>query len=117
MYWLVATPGGTFTTISRSTRVRPSPRHFRQGDWMIWGSVLNALLAVVALRFYAADPAWVQPRYPDASRYNGYPEIVDLNEVSPDPTGQSEWDANVGARMLYKMTAWMLASQGKRRVR
>lgn len=41
----------------------------------------------------------------------------DLNEVAPDPTGQSEWDANVGARLLYKMTAWMLASQGKRPLR
>lgn len=41
----------------------------------------------------------------------------DLNEVSPDPTGRSEWDANVGARMLYKMTAWTLVSQGRCRVR
>lgn len=41
----------------------------------------------------------------------------DLNEVSPDPTGHSEWDANVGARLLYKMTAWTLVSQGLRRVR
>ncbi len=37
----------------------------------------------------------------------------DLNEVAPDPTGQSEWDANVGARLLYKLSAWTLASQGK----
>ncbi len=36
----------------------------------------------------------------------------DLNEVAPDPNG-SEWDANVGARLLYKLTAWTLASQGK----
>lgn len=35
----------------------------------------------------------------------------DLNEVSP---GESdEWDANVGARMLYKLTGWTLASQKK----
>lgn len=27
----------------------------------------------------------------------------DLNEVSPDPSGASEWDANVGARVLYKL--------------
>jgi agmatinase len=33
----------------------------------------------------------------------------DLNEVSP---GASEWDANVGARLLYKLAAWTLASQG-----
>lgn len=33
----------------------------------------------------------------------------DLNEVAP---GKDEWDANVGARMLYKMSAWTLASQG-----
>ena len=37
----------------------------------------------------------------------------DLNEVAPHPKGEDEWDANVGARMLYKMTAWTLASQGK----
>jgi agmatinase len=36
----------------------------------------------------------------------------DLNEVAPDPSGQSEWDANVGARLLYKLSAWTLASQG-----
>ena len=35
----------------------------------------------------------------------------DLNEVSPDP--KSEWDANVGARLLYKMSALTLASQDK----
>ena len=34
----------------------------------------------------------------------------DLNEVSPSPG--SEWDANVGARLLYKLSAWTLASQG-----
>lgn len=33
----------------------------------------------------------------------------DLNEVSP---GKDEWDANVGARLLYKLTAWTLVSQG-----
>jgi agmatinase len=35
----------------------------------------------------------------------------DLNEVSP---ADSEWDANVGARLLYKLSAWTLASQGIR---
>jgi len=35
----------------------------------------------------------------------------DLNEVSP---GDSEWDANVGARLLYKLSAWTLASHGLR---
>ena len=38
----------------------------------------------------------------------------DLNEVSP---GKDEWDANVGARFLYKMTGWTLASQGKAKPR
>ncbi|MFI5336062.1 MAG: agmatinase family protein, partial [Opitutales bacterium] len=37
----------------------------------------------------------------------------DLNEVSPDPAGRDEWDANVGARLLYKLTAWTLVSQGR----
>ncbi len=45
-------------------------------------------------------------------------EIVgfDLNEVAPDPDGKDEWDANVGARLLYKLSAWALASQGKAKV-
>jgi agmatinase len=34
----------------------------------------------------------------------------DLNEVSP---GQDDWDANVGARMLYQLVNWMAFSQGK----
>jgi len=35
----------------------------------------------------------------------------DLNEVSPGPEN-SEWDGNVGARLLYKMIGWTLLSQG-----
>jgi agmatinase len=35
----------------------------------------------------------------------------DLSEVAPGPEGD-EWDANVGARLLYKMIGWMLKSQG-----
>lgn len=34
----------------------------------------------------------------------------DLNEVSAGP---SDWDANVGARLLYQMCCWMGVSQGK----
>ena len=37
----------------------------------------------------------------------------DLSEVAPDPSGASSWDGNVGARLLYKLAAWTLASQGK----
>jgi agmatinase len=33
----------------------------------------------------------------------------DLNEVSPGR--DDEWDANVGARLLYKLAAWTLQSQ------
>lgn len=40
----------------------------------------------------------------------------DLNEVSPGPAG-NEWDANVGARLLYKLTGWTLVSQGLRKIR
>lgn len=40
----------------------------------------------------------------------------DLNEVSPGPNGDP-WDANVGARLLYKLTGWALASRGWARVR
>lgn len=36
----------------------------------------------------------------------------DLNEVSPSPEEKDSWDANVGSRLLYKLSAWMLASQG-----
>ena len=35
----------------------------------------------------------------------------DLNEVSDGGSG-SEWDGNVGARLLYKMIGWTLISQG-----
>jgi agmatinase len=38
----------------------------------------------------------------------------DLNEVAPHPTDpEDEWDGNVGARMLYKLIAFTLASQGR----
>jgi agmatinase len=39
----------------------------------------------------------------------------DLNEVAPGPDG--EWDANVGARLLYKLSGWALVSQGLRPAR
>jgi agmatinase len=38
----------------------------------------------------------------------------DLSEVAPHPAGPEagdEWDANVGARLLYRLSAWTLASQ------
>ena len=35
----------------------------------------------------------------------------DLSEVAPDPQG-GEWDANVGARILYKLIGWTLRSHG-----
>jgi agmatinase len=38
----------------------------------------------------------------------------DLCEVSPGPPGD-EWDANVGARLLYKMIGFMLLSQRRAR--
>jgi agmatinase len=38
----------------------------------------------------------------------------DLNEVAPNAQDDSdEWDGNVGARMLYKLIAFTLASQGQ----
>jgi agmatinase len=38
----------------------------------------------------------------------------DLNEVAPNLSDESdEWDANVGARLLYKLSGWTLVSQGK----
>ena len=40
----------------------------------------------------------------------------DLNEVAPGPDGD-EWDANVGARVLYKLIGWTLVSQGLARPR
>jgi agmatinase len=36
---------------------------------------------------------------------------LDVNEVAPGPDGD-EWDANVGARLLYKLVGWMLVSRG-----
>jgi agmatinase len=35
----------------------------------------------------------------------------DLNEVSPGPKGGGEWDANVGARVLYKLIGYALLSE------
>ena len=40
----------------------------------------------------------------------------DLNEVSPGPES-SEWDGNVGARLLYKQIGWSLMSQPARQHR
>lgn len=38
----------------------------------------------------------------------------DLNEVAPNPSDEfDEWDGNVGARLLYKLIGFTLASQGK----
>ncbi len=37
----------------------------------------------------------------------------DLNETAPDPTGESEWDANVAARLLYKLIGFALISRGR----
>jgi len=40
-------------------------------------------------------------------------EIIgfDLCEVAPDTQAHNEWDANVGMRLLYKLSGWLLASQ------
>jgi agmatinase len=41
----------------------------------------------------------------------------DLNEVAPNLADEDdEWDGNVGARMLYKLIGFTLASQGKARL-
>jgi agmatinase len=32
----------------------------------------------------------------------------DLNEVAPDPRGETMWDGNVGAHLLYKMIGFAL---------
>ena len=37
----------------------------------------------------------------------------DLTEVAPGADGTGEWDANVGMRLLYRLCAWTLLSQGK----
>lgn len=34
----------------------------------------------------------------------------DLNEVSPGDAGESEWDGNVGARVLYKLCGWSIVT-------
>lgn len=41
----------------------------------------------------------------------------DLVEVAPGPAAGGEWDANVGARLLYQLCAWTLVSQGRVRER
>ena len=41
----------------------------------------------------------------------------DLNEVAPNPSdSEDEWDGNVGARMLYKLIGFTVASQGRARL-
>ena len=38
----------------------------------------------------------------------------DLNEVAPNPAdADDQWDGNVGARVLYKLIGFTLASQGR----
>jgi agmatinase len=37
----------------------------------------------------------------------------DLDEVAPGPDPSDEWDANVGARLLYKMIGWTLRSTSR----
>lgn len=41
----------------------------------------------------------------------------DLNEVAPSSNKNDSWDSNVGARLLYKLSGLMLASQGVRKLR
>jgi agmatinase len=36
----------------------------------------------------------------------------DLNEVSEPALGESEWDANVGARLLFKLCGWTAVTNG-----
>ncbi len=36
----------------------------------------------------------------------------DLNEVAEPEEGQGEWDANVGARMLFKLCGWTMITNG-----
>jgi agmatinase len=36
----------------------------------------------------------------------------DLVEVTPDPDGRNEWDANVAMRLLYKLAGWTFVSRG-----
>lgn len=40
----------------------------------------------------------------------------DLNEVAPGPDPTDEWDGNVGARVLYKLVGFTLASHGLARL-
>jgi agmatinase len=40
----------------------------------------------------------------------------DLNEVAPGPDPADEWDGNVGARVLYKLVGFTLASHGRARL-
>ena len=38
----------------------------------------------------------------------------DLNEVSTGEAKESEWDGNVGARMLYKLCGWSIVTNSKK---
>ena len=59
-----------------------------------------------------AASSFQQARVPASSASSSSARTIigfDLNEVVPGPDGD-EWDANVGARMLYKLCGWTLAS-------
>jgi agmatinase len=43
--------------------------------------------------------------------------IVGFDLVEVAPGAEDEWDANVAMRLLYRMAAWTLASQGRLRMR
>jgi agmatinase len=51
-----------------------------------------------------------KPRVRSGKKIVGF----DLDEVAPNLEHEGdEWDGNVGARLLYKLVAFTLASQGK----
>ncbi len=110
----------------------------RQFEGETWKAVCRDIVAALPERFWVSfDIDGLDPRFcpstgtpvPGGLDFSAAVYLVgeavragkkivgfDLNEVAPD-RGGSEWDANVAARLLYKLTAWTLASQGKARLR
>ena len=105
----------------------------RRADGQPWAEVTRAILAELPPRVYVSfdidglDQPWCPHTGTPVPGGLSYAEAVylieelatsgrriigfDLCEVAPGPEGD-EWDANVGARLLYKLCGCVLRSHG-----
>jgi len=103
----------------------------KKADGQSWGSICDAIIedlpnwVYVSFDIDGLDPAFCPSTgtpVPGGLSFNEASILLkrvvesgvtivgfDLNEVAPGAEG-NEWDANVGARVLYKLCSWMLKS-------